>query len=130
MLAKKSQMGLRLTEAYKAGDRAALENFAKVELPELIERFKNLRKVHMKNWFELYKPFGWDVMDMRFGSLITRINSAIEEIEMYLDGRLQKIEELEVERLEYINYGGRGGPVKYLNYFGDIVSPSRIAPKC
>lgn len=130
VLAKKSQMGLRLTEAYKAGNRAALENFAKVELPELIERFKNLRKVHMKNWFELYKPFGWDVMDMRYGSLITRINSAIEEIEMYLDGRLQKIEELEAERLEYINYGGKGGPVKYLNYFGDIVSPSRIAPKC
>ena len=130
VLAKKSQMGLRLTEAYKAGDKAALKNFADVELPDLIERFKELRKVHMKNWFELYKPFGWDVMDMRYGSLIARTDSAIKEIKMYLDGELDRIEELEAERLEYISYPDKHGPVKYLNYFGDIVSPSRIAPKC
>lgn len=126
VLAKKSQMGLRLTDAYKRGDRAALKNFADVELPELKERMRKLRAVHMKNWFELYKPLGWDVMDMRYGSLLTRMDSAIEEINMYLDGRLERIEELEQERLLY---GGKEGSIRYLNYFGDIVSPSRIAPK-
>ena len=42
----------------------------------------------------------------------------------------ERIEELEAERLEYISYPDKKGPIKYLNYFGDIVSPSRIAPKC
>ena len=126
VLAKKSQMGLRLTAAYKAGDRDVLRRFADEELPELKERMRRLRKVHMENWFELYKPLGWDVMDMRYGSLLTRIDSAIEEINMYLDGKLERIEELDIERLVY---GGEEGSIKYLNYFGDIVSASRIAPK-
>ena len=80
----------------------------------------------MENWFELYKPLGWDIMDMRYGSLLTRMDSAIEEINMYLDGKLDKIEELEQERLYY---NGVEGSIKYMNYFGDVVSPSRIAPK-
>lgn len=126
VLAKKSQMGLRLTAAYKAGDKAALKNFADVELPDLKERMKELRRVHMENWFEIYKPLGWDIMDMRYGSLLTRMDSAIEEINMYLSGKLDKLEELEEERLVY---SGVEGSIKYLNYFGDIVSPSRIAPK-
>ncbi len=126
VLSVKSQMGLRLTAAYKAGDKEALKKFADVELPDLKERMTELRRIHMKNWFELYKPLGWDIMDMRYGSLITRINSAIEEIGMYLDGELDRIEELEQERLVY---SGIEGAPRWLNYFGDIVSPSRIAPK-
>jgi len=126
VLAKKSQMGLRLTAAYREGDREALRRFAERELPELQERMKQLRRVHMDNWFAIYKPLGWDVMDMRYGSLITRIDSAIQEIYMYLDGKLERIEELEEERRLY---GGMEGAPRWLNYFGDIVSPSRIAPK-
>ncbi|MBQ8605346.1 MAG: beta-N-acetylhexosaminidase [Clostridia bacterium] len=126
-LAKKSEMGLRITKAYKAGDRAALENFAKVELPDLKSRFETLRKCHFDNWFALYKGLGWDIMDMRYGSLIARIDSAAAELEMYLDGRLERLVELEQKRLPF---NGIEGPIKYLNYFGRIVSASRIAPRC
>jgi len=45
---------------------------------------------------------------------------------MYLDGKLDRIEELEQERLVY---SGIEGAPRWLNYFGDIVSPSRIAPR-
>ena len=65
-------------------------------------------------------------MDMRYGSLLARIDSAIVEIEAYLSGEMERIEELEEERLYY---GGQPGSIHYLNFFGDIVSPSRIAPK-
>ena len=104
----------------------AIYYFADVELPELKARMRELRRVHMENWFDLYKPLGWDIMDMRYGSLFTRIDSAVEEINMYLDGKLDRIEELEQERLYY---NGVEGSIKYMNYFGDVVSPSRIAPK-
>ena len=126
VLAIKSEMGLRLTRAYKAGDKEALLDIAKVQLPDLKARMEKLRLVHMKNWFELYKPLGWDIMDMRYGSLFARIDSAIIEILAYLDGSLERIEELEQERLPY---HGEEGSIKYLNYFGHIVSASRIAPK-
>jgi len=125
VLSKKSQMGLRLTAAYKEGNREALRNFAEVELPDLKKRVAELRSVHMENWFAIYKAFGWDIMDMRYGSLQTRIDSAIQEIGMYLDGKLEKLEELEEERLFY---DGKPGPIRYLNFYGQVVSPSRIAP--
>lgn len=126
VLAKKSQMGLRLTAAYKAGDKNALKAFATEELPDLKERVIALRKVHMENWFSLYKAFGWDIMDMRYGSLITRINSAIEEIEAYLSGKLERLEELEEER-RYFN--DKPGPLHHFNAYGRMASPSRIAPE-
>ena len=41
--------------------------------------------------------------------------------------KLEKLEELEEERLDY---DGRPGMIRYLNYFGRTVSASRIAPYC
>jgi len=126
-LALKAEMGLRLTKAYKDGDREAMKRIADVDLPETIKRMAALREVHMKIWFKLYKSLGWDVMDMRYGSLITRMQSAITEINMYLNGDMERIEELEEERLYY---NGKPGMISYLNWFGRTVSASRIAPYC
>jgi len=126
-LSMKSEMGLRVTKAYKEGNKELLNHLANVELPELKQRFIELRKCHMENWFNLYKHLGWDVMDMRYGSLMTRIDSAIMEIKMYLNGELDRLEELEEER-QY--FDGKPGMIDYLNWFGRIVSSSRIAPYC
>ena len=122
-LAMKSEMGLRITASYKAGDKDALRRFAEEELPELSFRVSELRLSHMENWMKFYKPFGWDVMDMRYGSLLARIDSAIRQLTAYLEGKLDKIEELEAERLLYDKAGPRG-----INRYGLYVSPSRIAP--
>ena len=126
-LALKAEMGLRVTRAYRDGDRTELARLAGEELPELKARMAALRACHMENWFRLYKALGWDVMDMRYGSLMTRIDSAIEEIGLYLAGKLPRLEELEEERLDYI---GHKGLIQYANWFGRIVSASRIAPYC
>jgi len=126
VLAKKSQMGLRLTDAYKKGDREALRRFAVTELPELVERVNALWECHREKWFKLYKPFGWDIMDMRYASLVARIRSAAIEVSQYLDGKLERIEELEEKRLPL---HGKDGPVRYMNFYGQIVSPSRICPE-
>ena len=61
-------------------------------------------------------------MDMRHGSLMARVRSAITEVKAYLDGSLARIEELEVEKLYY---NVTGGPVTTNNY-GHVSSPSRI----
>jgi hypothetical protein len=64
-------------------------------------------------------------MDMRYGSLIARINSAIIQITDYINGKTERIEELEEERLPYNGYKG---PINYMNFYGKIASPSRINP--
>lgn len=124
VLELKSEMGIRITDAYKSNDKHTLEIFANNLLPELLNRVSALRKIHKKYWFELYKPFGWDIIDLRYGGLMARITSAIEELTDYLDGSLDKIEELEVERLPF---DGIEGPQKWLNDYHKIASPSRIA---
>lgn len=124
VLSIKSEMGLRLVKAYKAGDRAELERFVKEYLPELKNRVRALRNYHKECWFKIYKAFGWDVMDMRYGSLLIRIESAIEQVGAYLDGKLEKVEELEEERLYF---DGKEGPIRYMNGYARMVSPSRIS---
>ncbi|MPM69598.1 hypothetical protein SDC9_116546 [bioreactor metagenome] len=126
-LAIKAEMGLKITKAYKENDRITLETLAENELPELKQRMLALRESHYRLWFDLYKALGWDVFDMRYGSLVTRIDTAAREIKDYLDGKLEKLEELEEQRLDY---NGNSGVISYANYFGRIVSASRIAPFC
>lgn len=120
----KAEMGIRLTDAYKNKDLKTLTDIATNQLPDLFERVKALRKVHKKYWYMLYKPLGWDIVDLRYGGLMARITSAIETIEDYLEKRIDKIEELEVERLAF---DGIEGPQKWLNDYHKIASPSRIA---
>ncbi len=124
VLELKADMGIRLTAAYRAGDRDTLARIASEELPELSARVKALRLCHMDNWMALYKPFGWDVIDMRYGSLLARIDSAIRELNAYLDGKIDTIEELDAERLYFDKPGPRG-----LNMYGLYVSPNRIDPR-
>ncbi len=125
VLSIKSEMGLRLAKTYKAGDKAELKKFAEEYLPDLKSRVLALREFHKDCWFRIYKAFGWDIMDMRYGTLLMRIESAIEQLKSYLDGKFSVIEELEAERLYF---DGKEGPIRYMNGYGRIVSPSRIAP--
>ncbi|MBE6643713.1 MAG: beta-N-acetylhexosaminidase [Ruminococcaceae bacterium] len=125
VLAVKAEMGIRLVKAYKDGDKAELKRFADEYLPDLKERVLSLREYHKDCWFKIYKAFGWDIMDLRYGTLIMRITSAIEEVNDYLNGKLERLEELEEERRYF---DGIAGPIRYMNGYGRIVSPSRIAP--
>ena len=63
---------------------------------------------------------------MRYASLVGRIKSAIIEVNQYLNGEMERIEELEETRLPL---HGIDGPIQYMNFYGKIVSPSRIAPE-
>lgn len=125
-LSIKAEAGLRITRAYKNGDKETLKVYMNELLPELTKRVKDLRATHKKQWFKTNKALGWDIIDMRYGSLLIRIESAIEQLGDYLNGITHCIEELEQERL---SFSGRPGLVKYGNFYGYIVSPSRIAPR-
>jgi hexosaminidase len=60
-----------------------------------------LRQKHRKVWFESYKPFGWEVIDIRYGGVMIRIDSVKYRIQEWLEGRISAIEELEEERLRH-----------------------------
>ncbi|MCQ6560474.1 beta-N-acetylhexosaminidase [Paenibacillus mendelii] len=101
VLSVKSEIGLRITRAYKNGDKASLLDFAQRELVDLIGRVEELREYHLSQWHQLYKPFGWEVIDFRYGGLLSGLRTAIRRLDDYVFGRIRRLEELEEERLPY-----------------------------
>lgn len=101
VLAIKSDIGIRIKKYYDMNDRDSLEKVERNELPELSKRVNALRLAHRKQWLKTYKPFGWEVMDIRYGGVLARIDTAISRITDYLNGKIDRIEELEEERLYF-----------------------------
>lgn len=99
VLAIKSRVGVNAQNAYKAGDRAALKNIADEVLPELLKRFDAFHKTMYLQWMTECKANGYEVLDLRIGGLEARTKTAIARIHLYLEGKIDKLEELEEYRL-------------------------------
>ncbi|GAA6062888.1 hypothetical protein JCM10212_002110 [Sporobolomyces blumeae] len=104
VLSLKCHLRERLVNAYKTDDRVELEALggktANSRMNRLRGLVKQLHNLHRSNWFDLYKPFGWEVLDLRYGGLITRLETMHERIVAFLDpddDSVQALEELEVE---------------------------------
>lgn len=40
-------------------------------MPNLTRRIGELRAAHREQWFKTYKPFGWEVLDIRHKCVLT-----------------------------------------------------------
>lgn len=101
VLALKATLGVELKAAYDNQDEVLLSKIANAIIPEVIERVRALRKAHRHQWLKTLKPFGWEVIDIRYGGLLTRLDTATERINDYLNKQIDSIEELEQERLYF-----------------------------
>jgi hypothetical protein len=101
VLKLKSDLGLRLKIAYDERNHAALKKIANDDIPELTQRVAALRHAHRSQWFATYKPFGWEVLDLRYGGVQARLESARARLLDFLEGRVACLEELEAERLTF-----------------------------
>ena len=99
VLAIKSRVGVDAQKAYKCGDRAALNKIADHILPELLRRFDSFHKTMYLQWMTECKANGYEVLDLRIGGLESRTKTAIARIHLYLDGKIEKLEELDEYRL-------------------------------
>src|SRR3954447_26284765 len=72
-----------------------------ITLDRIQANIDRLRQKHRDVWFAAYKPFGWEVIDIRYGGVITRIDSVKYRIQGWLEGRIPRIEELEEKRLRH-----------------------------
>lgn len=122
VIAIKANLGHKLYAAYTAKDRAALQALLTGELPKLYKALQALRLAHRAHFFEEYKPIGWEILDIRYGGALMRVDTTIARLTDYLDGRIAAIEELEEERL---HYGAAGKVPPTINY-NQICSASRL----
>ncbi len=99
VLAIKSRVGVDAQAAYKAGDRDTLRKIADQILPELLARFAHFHESMYHQWSKECKANGYEVLDMRIGGLESRTKTCINRIHSYLNGEIDRLEELDDKRL-------------------------------
>ncbi len=102
VLSRKSDLGVRLREAYKSGDREKLRGIAD-EIPLVVSDLNEFLKAFRNQWYCENKTFGFETQEIRIGGLRERLNSARDRILDYLEGKVSEIEELESEILGFYN---------------------------
>lgn len=123
VLKKKSDLGIRLKDAYDQKDREQLKELAGVcrETAQLVQEF---HEKLCRQWMKENKPFGLEIQNIRLGGTATRLLAAAGRIESYLAGETDRMEELEQERLlldQRDNPGFRTIPL-WDNNWSDMVS--------
>lgn len=125
VLALKVDFGHSLVQAYQKKDRHALQQHI-TRAQQLHAELQHLYQAHRSLWFEWYKPFGFEIIDLRYGALTKRIQTTIWRLENYLAGTIPSLPELESPRLPFDEpYPAPSGFGR--NLFQGIYSPSKIS---
>ena len=100
-LAIKYELGLRTRRAYEAGDKAELERLAKNEYVKVAKLIDIYGKSFERQWMTDNKPHGFDVQDHNIGAIIRRTDACRRRILDYVNGNIDRIEELDEALLPY-----------------------------
>jgi len=125
VLRMKCDLGVRIKSSYDRKDKDQLRFIADQEMEELINVISELRDAHREQWFITNKAFGWEVIDIRYGGLLARMDTATKRIKDYVDGRIDELEEMQETRLAFeAFYGWEDGSLGHCNLYHRMVSPS------
>lgn len=97
-LQHKCYISERLVPAYKSGDLTTLRHLCDDILPTLIKDVWDLREAHLEHKDRFMRPFGTEINDKMYGTLLMRANYAIRRISHYLSGKVDSLAELEGPR--------------------------------
>ena len=103
VLAVKGALGIQTRTAYKAGDKKALRALL-CRYEEVIEKTEAFYRAFREQWYAENKPHGFNVQDVRIGGVIMRLKNGKALLEEYLDGKIDKIEELEEDLLNCADF--------------------------
>lgn len=123
LMVHKCDFTIRLRNAYFANDRATLETMAKEEIPLMLNLLEEFHVAFRAQWYDENKTYGFGIQDIRLGGVRERLRSAADRILAYLDGDVDKIEELHEPILPVGNvYNQEGSPYLQHNLWGREVT--------
>jgi hexosaminidase len=93
-LVKKIDLRLNLDIAYAALDKAALKN-SLAEIAQAVDLLKKLDAAFRTQWLRRNKPFGLEVIQIRFAGQKRRYEELAQRIKDLLEGKIGRIEEFE-----------------------------------
>lgn len=74
-VALKTELHLHARAARKAGNTGSLRSLLDEIVPECVLAVRVLWQAHRAVWREWYKPFGWEVIELRYAGIIARLES-------------------------------------------------------
>lgn len=83
VLSLKCHLRDKLVAPYRAGDRSALLQVVETRLRPLIEAERELWLYHRSRWHRIYKPFGWETLELRYGGLTARLQTMYDRLVSY-----------------------------------------------
>ncbi|MFW2479439.1 MAG: beta-N-acetylhexosaminidase [Lentimonas sp.] len=101
VLALKCDCRKNLVDAYQASDKDELLYLAATEVTTLLFELTKLWKLHRALWLDTYKPFGLEVIEIRYGGQLTRLQSLIDRVNDYCSGCVMSIPEFETELIAW-----------------------------
>ncbi len=108
-LVHKADLHTRARRAYLAGDRRALQSSV-AETKQTIRAMQKQWQAHRAIWLEENKPFGLEILDLRYGGQISRLHVLRDQLRAHLAGRAPHIAEFEVRPQNFLGdypYHGR-----------------------
>lgn len=126
VLETKVKLGMRLRKAYRSNDKDTMTNIQVNILPELKKYVLEFRVAFTKVWFKESKGYGFEVIDIRLGGLVSRIDTVISRLKLYLGGVISRIEELDEDILPFELGAYPEGPYISHNKYRDIVTQNLL----
>ncbi len=109
VLMLKCDLRKNLSAAYGNKDREEVRRLLETEVRPLAAEMETLWKRHRDLWLATYKPFGLEVIEIRYGGQITRLRSLADRLQGWLDGSVETIPELETDLHPYAENQGLAG---------------------
>lgn len=102
LAADKTELTIKLHSGYKKNEKLLYEVKDKL-LNRLEYDYKEVKGIHYRLWHNTYRPFGFEIVDGRYGMKLERIITAALRLEEYLNGETDSLPELSEQRLPFIN---------------------------
>jgi hexosaminidase len=94
---KKIEFRNALVKAYGKKDRAELLRLSQSDVPLILTAVDELQKSFRRQWLRRNKPFGMEVVQIRFGAMTVRYKETAQRIQELLEGKIDSIPELDVK---------------------------------
>ncbi len=92
---KKIALRKKLLQAYQAKDKTVLAEIITENVPDCIVSLETLTTLFRRQWLRRNKPFGLEIMQIRFAGQATRLKETAQRIQELLDGIIASIPEIE-----------------------------------
>ena len=126
VLEKKATIGIKIKETYDLKDKEDMKHHLNT-LQEISRRIEELRKAHRELWLETNKPVGWEILDIRYGGVLSRVDTAIYRLDQWLKNEVDTIAELEETKLPFKGPNGNPDDIIGNAMYHQIVSASPLS---